>query len=399
MSENKQRRKKPPGVRRKRRAQVTAIATVKPKSNIIAKGKTVLLQQQPTFMKSPIMIPSSTMYFDFRQRLEIEHYKLQGVQGARLIGLTPFAYVAQNGTASLPFNSINAPGTFLNGIGLDPLNIFIIGTQGETLADSFNKFMIRKLIFRYQPLCGTGASSILTFAYFPDGAYVGDISTPTGVLALPSSVITIAWAPSVCDITPFLSRETWYTTDIDANTDAGLRQSFQGYLIGAWFSMQTNGNYGMVWLDYELDLLQPYVKSNLALDKSHEVFIPSESPLNGRKYYSKHLPREMKISEKKVDLSSIPFDQRGLSGPLIQGAKATFSEVVRGAGSECFSSSSVIEPPSPPVGGDFVSLSSSSRERCVPEKASLERSSSISGLRSVIVMNEPLVIGRGKTQK
>lgn len=236
--------------------------------------------------------------------VSISYTKEAGEDIAVLRGTAPIALVYKLNLNNGPFLSINNSGavTTENCIYFNPF----YGTNGEGLfatssvennvAQSYNRFKFTKVMVTYVSRTTTSNPGSLLFGYYPDGVIEdGDVSN--GLLyASPCSTSVPVWMTSTVDISRFLPKD-WFYSDYDTGGgDAGVRQSFQGAIIGSWDTTPSAGvYYGYIWISYELRLKDPSGIGNFASPA------PPRRPLR-----PKRLMRRAKDSVESKDCSQIP---------------------------------------------------------------------------------------------
>lgn len=157
---------------------------------------------------------------------------------------------------------------------IDTANIITAASPALAVL-SFAKFRFKKLRFIYVGSTPTSLNNLYAMQYNPDGvALRSNLNTFYKVASEPISRIAPSYQTTMFDVGQYLDKD-WFYTDADDTTgtfatDAGIRQSFQGF-----FSMILNGNAmdfegqvdnGVLYAEWEVELSGPApFQSNYAL--------------------------------------------------------------------------------------------------------------------------------------
>jgi hypothetical protein len=200
--------------------------------------------------------------------LKVSGFSLKGISGVRLQGVQPYGFVYYSSGVQGALVSIGSPGSFATTLlRLNPY-FFATGSVPFNTAANYVKFRFTRLKLIFQSRTPTSSVGALLYSYIPDGAYEsGDIDYAT-FYKQATYMSCAVWNSTILDVTPYLSKDTWYYRDWDDGSDAGKRLSFQGGLIGLWDTNPTTGYQGYIYLDFDLELLEPYSQSDVALSIS-----------------------------------------------------------------------------------------------------------------------------------
>jgi len=176
------------------------------------------------------------------------------------------------------------------------------------LAQTFTLFRFRKLRLHYTPGCSTTELNTMAVAYFADpqqtaGSPPGPVSFPAFVDKDGNTLVTQSWSGGAVDFSRELSDE-WHYIDLDAGTDAGIRQSIQGVIWAAWkeeVPELSAYSVGTFWIEYDCELTQPYSVQNLALKGP----VGSARLLQRRPIASEHI--RLGLAERKTPLDRRPY--------------------------------------------------------------------------------------------
>jgi hypothetical protein len=233
------------------------------------------------------------------------------ISGSRVRGCAPIALISQGALSTAGSGCLSAfgvGGTLVEVLHLNPIYNFPTGSPENTYFLTFKKFRFRKLKLLYQTTLGTGSAFVNQIGYSPDGAIVdGDISTVTSLFS-PGTMACVGWSPykaSVCD--DLLAQEDWYYMDYDNSvsaSDADYRQSFQGAVTGVIYSLASALpiTTGMLWIEYEVDVVQPSFVQDLAgLSSKKDRPVVSERLLA----VMKHARMARALAQEQKDLEAV----------------------------------------------------------------------------------------------
>jgi hypothetical protein len=204
-----------------------------------------------------------------------------GGKGLRMSGLYPAASIyvsAGNATAPLVYFGTTTQSTILY------VDDTLLAQNNSTSLEyntftRYARYMYTKLRLHYQGTFGTNTQGSFYLGYFPDGSVASaDITSVALVSNLPCAGKSNIWSPhTIWDFSASLPKSDWFFVDADVQSDAGSRQSFQGAIAGYWQNRpqnpgvgDINGATGDLWIEYSVDLIEPYGVFNIALAREKE---------------------------------------------------------------------------------------------------------------------------------
>lgn len=205
-------------------------------------------------------------------------------------------------------------GTTLNFVYLNPLVMKRTTNPSRLyfLAQAYTRFRYNRLRVHYTPAVGTGTTDIFALNYFEDPAY-GKITFGSGTFSDFSDtdgevMVSQPWLGASADFSKKVDK-SWKYIDLDDDTDAGTRLSYSGLIGAAWGLSQSpteiNLTTGFLWIEYEIDLAQPYQYQDLALDSKESKGLTA--PRTRRLQIPAAPPSRVDIKQQPLPPDKAPF--------------------------------------------------------------------------------------------
>lgn len=198
---------------------------------------------------------------------------------------------------------------------------FLAGSPEKLFTLGFTRYRFRKVKLCYVPRVSTQINGSFYFGYHPDPAVINNGSVGvTQTQISPSTVQSVMYRPKSIDISNFLADagDTWYWNWYSGGatpSDTAGRTVWQGSIIATWtdypyINVPTGAAVGNLWLDYELELCDPAIATDLASSTLGLLSDASIGSLRSDQLLSSRAGPDERKEDKKI-LSDFP----PLSGP------------------------------------------------------------------------------------
>lgn len=155
------------------------------------------------------------------------------------------------------------------------------------MANQYARYRFTRLRLRYVPACPTTVDNSLSLAYCQDPIKYKSSTWNTAdgyrrIVEMRPSLNTAPWREAAMDCTPALDKDWIGYVDVDDSTDAGIRQSTQGVVVGSWLGKYTVGvnaltTRGTIEVDYVVEFYDPVNYQDLALSDETQTKPPPET--------------------------------------------------------------------------------------------------------------------------
>jgi len=206
--------------------------------------------------------------------------------------------------------TLNATTTEVSLVPLHPYHIFVNGSTVANDSSTYTEFRFRKLKIHYDSRATTATVGSFLLGYFADGAMQSSdvASNQAYFYSLNGSVSVPIWAGGpLTDFSPSLDSE-WHYVDEDINTDASLRQSYQGGIAAIWDTIPADGYWGYLVADFELELRQNRPNINIALMRKKRLALQLGNCFECGSHIEDKVERKIPDKEKKTKDVGSGFD-------------------------------------------------------------------------------------------
>lgn len=214
----------------------------------------------------------------------------QGTTGFKMSQLTPTktmivgrSFLLPVDTSSYKLQPVSGGGAPTNGngvLGVFDVNPTLLGDRVSQIAATFEKYVYKRLTFRYIPQCSTGTpgSVAIVFDRDPDNICANPQSTSflAQVMSYENAALTPAWQHA--EVTYYREKgekKLYYVGGQEANLDA--RTTSQGNLIVYASNTNNNTSLGFIVCDYVLELSIPNILPKLNGAANISMFANSPS--------------------------------------------------------------------------------------------------------------------------
>lgn len=153
---------------------------------------------------------------------------------------------------------------------LNPINIGVVNSRLARIAQTYERFVFKGVRLVYSTSVGTNYTGTMGIFYIQDPLRYSTANNSSNyghALETPNSLMITPWLANSVDLTRQLDTEQLCFVDGGSTTDADIRQSNQGVIIGGWQAVAgANIKIGVLQMEYTIELYNPVTALDIALD-------------------------------------------------------------------------------------------------------------------------------------